>query len=89
MLDDVGVKAIIAARGGYGSVRIIDKLDFTEFKKHPKWVAGYSDVTVMHSHIHTQLGIETLHCTMPISFGKNIESVELLQRALFGENISY
>ncbi len=89
MLDDSELKAIIAARGGYGIVRIIDKLDFSGFIKHPKWIAGYSDVTVLHSHIHKHFGIETLHCTMPISFAKNIESVTLLKQALFGEQFSY
>jgi muramoyltetrapeptide carboxypeptidase len=89
MLNDSEVKAIIAARGGYGSVRIIDALDFMAFKKQPKWIAGYSDVTVMHSHIHTHLGIETLHSTMPISFNKDAESLDLLRKALFGEEINY
>jgi muramoyltetrapeptide carboxypeptidase len=89
MLDDTEVKAIIAARGGYGSVRIIDELNFSCFKKNPKWIIGYSDVTVMHSHIHTNIGIETLHATMPISFNKDAESLALLKKALFGEELSY
>lgn len=89
MLDDQEVKAIIAARGGYGSVRIIDKLDFTALNRNPKWVAGFSDISVFHSHIQTHLGIETLHCTMPINFGKDSESTELLRKALFGEVSDY
>lgn len=89
MLNDTEVKCIIAARGGYGSVKIIDSLDFSAFKKHPKWIAGYSDVTVMHSHIHTHFGIETLHCAMPITFTKDTESLQLLKKALFGETLSY
>ncbi|MEM0517594.1 S66 peptidase family protein [Aequorivita flava] len=60
MIDDPKIKAIWCAKGGYGTVRIIDKLDFSNFRKNPKWVIGYSDVTALHSHIHT-LGIETLH----------------------------
>lgn len=88
MLDDTSVKAIIAARGGYGTLRIIDKLDFTIFKKHPKWIVGYSDVTVLHSHINT-LGIATLHGTMPINFTKNAEATESLQKALFGESLIF
>jgi muramoyltetrapeptide carboxypeptidase len=88
MLDDVLIKAIICARGGYGTLRIIDKIDFSRFRTHPKWIVGYSDITVMHSHIHT-LGIETLHATMPINFSKNAEATEALRKALFGENLIY
>src|SRR5690554_1181528 len=61
MLDDSSVKAIIAARGGYGSVRIIDMLDFSSFEKNPKWIVGFSDITVLHSHIHSLFGIATIH----------------------------
>lgn len=88
MIDDVTVKALISARGGYGTVRIVDRLDFTIFKKHPKWIIGYSDITVLHSHIHN-FGIETLHATMPINFTKNKEATESLKRALFGEGMNY
>jgi muramoyltetrapeptide carboxypeptidase len=89
MLDDKEVKAIIAARGGYGSVRIIDKLDFTKFCQNPKWMAGFSDITVFHSHIQMHFGIETLHSTMPFNFGKDVESTELLKNALYGELKEY
>jgi muramoyltetrapeptide carboxypeptidase len=89
MLDDTEVKAIFSARGGYGALRIIDSLDFTLFQKHPKWIVGYSDVTVFHSHIHTHTGIETLHATMPINFEKDAESLILLKKALFGEAPNY
>ncbi|MCE3279143.1 MAG: putative MccF-like protein (microcin resistance) [Bacteroidetes bacterium] len=88
MLNDSSIKAVISARGGYGTVRIIDKIDFTQFKKNPKWIVGYSDITVLHSHIHN-LGIETIHATMPINFSKNGEAVETLQKALFGEKLNY
>ncbi len=88
VLDDETIKAVISARGGYGTIRIIDKIDFTKFKKHPKWIIGYSDVTVLHSHIHT-LGIETVHATMPINFTKNAEALETLRKALFGEQLQY
>lgn len=88
MLNDASVKAVISARGGYGTMRIIEKIDFTEFKKSPKWLVGYSDITVLHSHIHT-LGIETLHATMPINFTKDQETLESLRKALFGEKINY
>lgn len=92
MLDDPSIKAIVAARGGYGTVRIIDNLDFTSFCKNPKWIVGYSDITVLHSHIHTQFGIETLHATMPINFpvdGSDNESMVSLKKALFGELLQY
>ena len=89
MLNDADVKAIFSARGGYGAVRVIDELDFSYFTKHPKWICGYSDVTVFHSHIHKHCGVETLHCTMPINFQKDEESTGLLKKALFGETISY
>lgn len=88
MLDTASVKAIISARGGYGTMRIIDKINFENFKKSPKWLVGYSDITVLHSHIHT-LGIETIHATMPINFNKDADALETLRKALFGEKISY
>ena len=88
MLDDTSVKAVISARGGYGTVRIIDNLDFTTFKKNSKWIVGYSDITVLHSHIHN-FGIETIHATMPVNFEKNEEAAETLRKSLFGEIINY
>ena len=88
MLDDSSVKAIIIARGGYGTIRIIDKLDFTKFKQQPKWIVGYSDLTILHSHIHN-FEIETLHATMPINFTKNEAATESLRSALFGEQLKY
>jgi len=92
MLDHPSVKAIFAARGGYGALRIIDYLDFKSFCLNPKWVVGFSDVTVLHSHIHTQFGIETLHAAMPFTFpadGSGCEAIETLQKALFGEELLY
>lgn len=85
-LDNPDIKAIWCARGGYGTVRIIDQLDFSEFKKNPKWIVGYSDVTVLHSHLHN-MGFETLHAPMPIVIGKQSEeAISALKAALFGEN---
>ncbi len=91
MLDDHGIKAIMCARGGYGTVRIIDNLNFSAFESHPKWIVGYSDITVLHSHIQTQLGIETLHAIMPINFPDEGtgEAIESLRKALFGETLVY
>lgn len=88
MLNDPSIKAIISARGGYGTLRIIDKLRFDRFTEFPKWIIGYSDITVLHSHIHN-LGIETLHGTMPVNFMKDAESAESLRKALFGEKLNY
>ncbi|MBE0646223.1 MAG: LD-carboxypeptidase [Bacteroidales bacterium] len=92
MLDDPSIRAIVASRGGYGTTRIIDRLDFTTFSKHPKWIVGYSDITVLHSHIHRHLGIQTLHATMPFNIkDQNFNEIttESLRKALFGEKISY
>ncbi len=88
-LDNPNVKAIWCARGGYGTVRIIDKIDFSNFKKHPKWLMGFSDVTVLHSHSNT-LGVATLHSIMPFTVPKAPEEVkETLRKALFGESLEY
>ncbi|WP_310993529.1 S66 peptidase family protein [Aequorivita marina] len=88
MMDNPKIKAIWCARGGYGTVRIIDKLDFSAFKKNPKWIIGYSDVTVLHSHIHT-LGVETLHAQMCLDIeNKTPETTESLRKVLFGEEYS-
>jgi muramoyltetrapeptide carboxypeptidase len=88
MLNDSNIKAIICARGGYGTVRMLDKnIDFTKFTQNSKWIVGYSDVTALHAHINTYLYIQTLHATMPINFQKNTsESIETLYKALFGES---
>jgi muramoyltetrapeptide carboxypeptidase len=89
MLDNPKIKAIWCARGGYGTVRIIDKLDFSEFKRNPKWIIGYSDVTVLHSYIHN-MSFETLHATMPLDIAKNTnEAISTLKNCLFGKEISY
>ncbi len=91
-MDDESIKAIVCARGGYGTVRIIDMLDFSKFSQHPKWIIGYSDVTVLHVHIHKLLGIETLHATMPINFptdGSENEALISLKKAISNENIRY
>lgn len=89
MLDDDSVQAIWCARGGYGTVRIIDQIDFSSFLKNPKWIMGFSDVTVLHSHIHN-LGVATLHAIMPFSVPKAEElAKETLREALFGASLTY
>lgn len=91
-LDDRSVKAIWASRGGYGTVRIIDKLDFSRFVEHPKWIIGFSDVTVLHNKAH-QLGIQTIHGQMPITLElenpEQKKSIRSLKRALFGKKLEY
>jgi muramoyltetrapeptide carboxypeptidase len=92
MLDDVTISAVIIARGGYGTVRIIDRIDFTLFQQYPKWIIGYSDITVLHSHIHQLTGISTLHATMPINFMSQVnngEALTTLQQTLFGKRLSH
>lgn len=88
-LDDENIDAIWCARGGYGTIRIIDQLDFSRFIQRPKWIIGYSDVTVLHSK-GQQLNFETLHATMPINVSKNSdESIESLRSVVFGESLNY
>ena len=71
-------------------MKIIDELDFTNFNKSPKWIVGYSDVTVLHNHINQNFNIETLHATMPINVPTNTkESLESLKNALFGIDLCY
>lgn len=89
-LDNESVKAIIAGRGGYGCIRIIDDLDFTEFKKQPKWLIGFSDITVFLSHLIAQLNTQCMHAQMPYTFDEATpESLESLRQALFGESLNY
>ncbi|MBK9399693.1 MAG: LD-carboxypeptidase [Bacteroidetes bacterium] len=92
LLDDPKVNAIISARGGYGCMRIIDKLDFKEFRKHPKWIIGYSDMTVFHSHLQRNFSVPSLHAAMVHSMGGDrctVEAIENLRRLLTGEDIRY
>ncbi|MET0462638.1 MAG: LD-carboxypeptidase [Chitinophagaceae bacterium] len=70
MLDDDEVKAILCGRGGYGTVRIIDQIDFRKFKKNPKWIIGFSDVTVLHSHLYSNYYISSLHAPMAGAFNE-------------------
>lgn len=89
-LDDVTVKAIICARGGYGTVRMMDDLNFDEFMKQPKWVVGFSDITFLHVHISNSIGIQTLQGLMPFSFPKATPiAIESLKNELFGIRNKY
>jgi muramoyltetrapeptide carboxypeptidase len=88
-LDNPNIKAIWCARGGYGTVRVVDLIDFTQFKKHPKWLVGFSDVTVLHNHLNT-MGYKSIHGIMPISLAKATpEAIESLRLSLFGQPLQY
>jgi muramoyltetrapeptide carboxypeptidase len=92
LLDDPEVKAILCARGGYGVSRIIDQLNFKKFRKHPKWIIGFSDITVLHSHIYSNYKIATLHAPMAAAFNEGEFAnpfVQSLKGALAGEPASY
>ena len=92
LLDDDTIKAIWCVRGGYGSARIIDRLDFTHFRQHPKWICGYSDITVFHNHIQRHLQTATLHTTMPINVTEmNTQSpaCQSFLNALTGKTLTY
>lgn len=91
-LNDPKISAIWCARGGYGSVRILDKLDWSIFKKNPKWVIGYSDITAIHNQIHNE-GVESIHAIMCLSLTENIADIETsvntFKDAIFGKPLSY
>lgn len=91
-LDDTSISAIWCARGGYGTVRILDKLDYTKFKKHPKWLVGYSDITALHNQINN-LGYQTIHAMMCTSLTSDQtdlgQTIATLKKALFGDPLNY
>lgn len=97
MLDDPTIKAIMCARGGYGAVRIIDQLDFSRYKSAPKWIIGFSDITILHCHINSNYNVATLHSKMCNSFPSNwetaepiqIETINSIKYALTGEKMKY
>jgi muramoyltetrapeptide carboxypeptidase len=88
--DDDSVKAIFAARGGYGTMRIIDRIDFSRFAQNPKWIIGFSDITVLHAHLYSNYNIQSVHGQMPINIpDASAKSLETLRKALFGEELTY
>ena len=97
MLDDKTIQAILCARGGYGSVRIVDRLNWKAFKKNPKWVIGFSDISVLHQHIHAQCRVASLHSKMTNSFPDDWSKAEPIQvqainsifEALSGKQMQY
>ena len=93
-IDNPNIQAILCSRGGYGSVRILDQINFQPIIDQKKWILGYSDVTAIHSHIQANYGFPTLHCSMPINItGSNdlqeTASKQSLIDALFGKDLSY
>ena len=92
MLDDEEVKAILCARGGYGTTRIIEDLSFKKFKEKPKWIIGFSDITILHSHLYSNYYISSFHAPMAAAFndgGKDNEFVLSLKNTLEGKKIKY
>jgi muramoyltetrapeptide carboxypeptidase len=91
MLDNPYIHAVLCARGGYGTSRIVDNLNFKLFRKHPKWIIGFSDITVLHSHLYANYKIASLHAPMAAAFndGANNPYVESLRQALAGESAVY
>ena len=91
-LDDPKISAIWCARGGYGTVRILDKLDYTKFKENPKWIVGYSDITALHNQVHIE-GYQSLHALMCVSLTKDLseiqDAVETFKSALLGSPSNY
>lgn len=92
MLDDDEVKAVLCARGGYGMTRIIDSINFKKFKKNPKWIIGYSDITILHSHLYTNYAISSIHAPMAGAFndaGYINRYVQSLKAVVEGKKIKY
>ncbi len=90
LVDDDSIKAIIAARGGYGTIRMIDKVDFGRLTQNPKWFVGFSDITLLHKHLYNNFNIQSIHGQMPVNIqDASAKSLESLRKALFGEEISY
>ena len=89
-LDDNNIKAVFFARGGYGSVHVVDCVDWQAFTINPKWLIGFSDITVFHSHVHQCFNTPTLHAAMPITYPQNTDgAIQNIRDILFGENVSY
>jgi len=92
MLDKSEIKAIICARGGYGTIKTLEQLDFSNFLKNPKWIVGYSDITALYAHINQNLGVKSIHGIMPFNFPKDFtenEAIKTLKNALWGEQNIY
>ncbi|MGB0390282.1 MAG: S66 peptidase family protein [Salibacteraceae bacterium] len=89
-LNHPKAKAIVTARGGYGSIRIIDKVDYTMFKRNPKWIVGFSDVTIFHNKLHSEFELPSIHAVAPLYFDRlksSNKTLTTLKAALFGEEM--
>lgn len=92
MLNEEAISAVVFGRGGYGMLRIIDRLDFSRLQQKPKWICGYSDITALHSHLGTRLGMESFHsmmCSGITSQTRDDPYVDSLRRSLLGERMRY
>ena len=97
MLDEPKIKAIMCARGGYGSISIVDELDWTKFKMQPKWLLGFSDITILHNHIHRNCQVASIHSKMCNSFPDDwnkaeriqVQTINSIRDALSGEKMQY
>jgi muramoyltetrapeptide carboxypeptidase len=92
MLDDAAVKAILCGRGGYGLSRIIDRIDFSQFKQNPKWIIGYSDITILHAHLYSNVYTASLHSPMAAAFndgGAENIFIQALRKILGGGQTQY
>lgn len=92
MIENPEIKAILCARGGYGTIKLLDYINLRDLQREPKWLVGYSDITVLHSILNSWFKMETIHGTMPINFpssGVSSISTESLRRVLFGESPIY
>ncbi|MBS1502960.1 MAG: LD-carboxypeptidase [Bacteroidetes bacterium] len=90
LIDDDDIRAIIAARGGYGAIRIVDHIDFNSLKNNPKWLVGFSDITVLHAHLFANYRLQTIHGQMPINIPDASKySLETLRKVLFGNELGY
>lgn len=88
-LDHPKAKAIVCARGGYGTIRVVHQVDYSKFSEHPKWIVGFSDITVLHNKMNCDLGLPSLHAIAPLYFDrldKNSETLMTLKKAMFGES---
>lgn len=89
-LNNKNVRAILFARGGYGTVRVIDQIDWKKFIKDPKWLIGYSDLTVVHSHVHRHCNVQSLHAPMSLNLPKlNETCLNVFKQTLFGQPLRY
>jgi muramoyltetrapeptide carboxypeptidase len=90
LIDDDSIKAIIAARGGYGTIRMVDQVDFSRLATHPKWLIGFSDITLLHAHVYSNYNLQSIHGQMPVNVpDASAKSLKTLRMALFGEELTY